>query len=114
MTALAGRSETPTATAIDTQSAETTESGRPSGCDAGKKVKGRKRHIVVDGEGLPIEIAVHPASMQDRDGAPAVIFRVLEKAPHIRKIWADGGYHSRNTEGFKVLCRRWVVERTFA
>ena len=132
---LAGCSETPTAAATDTQSVKTTESG-PSGCDAGKKVKGRKRHIVVDVEGLLIEIAVHPASVQDRDGAPAVILRVLEKAPHIRKIWADGGYQgeklasalkklgigsdleivkkTKDVKDFKVLYRRWVVERTFA
>ena len=89
---LAGRSATPTAAAIDTQSAETTESGGPSGCDAGKKAEGRKRHLVVDVEGLPLGLAVHAASMQDRDGAPAVILGVLEKAPRIKKIWPDGGY----------------------
>ena len=81
---------------------KTTESGGPSGCDAGKKVKGRKRHIVVDIEGLPIEIAVHAASVQDRDGAPAVILRVLEKAPRIKKIWADGGYQGETPTFAKV------------
>ena len=133
---LAGRSATPTAAAIDTQSAETTESGGPSGYDAGKKVKGRKRHLVVDVAGFPIELAVHKASVQDRDGAPTVILGVLEKAPHVKKIWADGGYRGeklasalkdlgigpvleivnkpKEIKGFKVLHRRWVVERTFA
>ena len=133
---LAGRSETPTAAAIDTQSAETTESGGPSGCDAGKKAEGRKRHLVVDVEGLPLGLAVHAASVQDRDGAPAVIVEVLEKAPQIKKIWADGGYQGeklasalkklgigtaleivkkpKDVKGFTVLYRRWVVERTFA
>ena len=96
----------------------------------------RKRHLVVDVEGLPLGLAVHAASVQDRDGAPAVIFGVLEKAPHIRKIWADGGYRGgklasaltklglgidleivkkpKDVKGFTVLQRRWVVERTFA
>ena len=89
---LAGRSATPTAAVIDTRSAETTESGGPSGCDAGKKVKGRKRHLVVDVVGFPIGIAVHEASVQDRDGAPAVILAMLAAAPHAAKLWADGGY----------------------
>ena len=134
--ALAGRSETPTAAAIDTQSAETTESGGPSGYDAGKKVKGRKRHLAVDVEGFPIEIAIQEASVQDRDGAPAVTLGLLEAAPLVRKLWADGGYRGpklaaklkelglgsvleivekpKDVKGFAVVYRRWVVERTFA
>ena len=89
---LAGRSATPTAAAIDTQSAETTESGWPAGCDAGKKAEGRKRHLDVDVEGFPIEIAIHKASVQGRDGVQAVILGMLETAPHVTKLWADGGY----------------------
>ena len=71
---MAGRSATSTAAAIDTQSVKTTESGGPSDCDAGKKVEGRKCHLVVDVEGLLIETAVHEASVQDRDGVHLTFF----------------------------------------
>ena len=133
---LAGRFKEPTAAVVDTQSVQTTESGGPSGYDAGKKIKGRKRHLVIDVEGFLIEIAVHAVSVQDRDGAPAVILGMLEKAPHVAKLWANGGYQGpklaselkklglgsalkiikkpKYIKWFMVLCRRWVVERIFA
>ena len=74
------------------RSVKTTESGGPSGYDAGKKVKRRKRHLVVDVEGFPIKIAAHEASVQGRDGVPAVILGMLETVPHVTKLRANGGY----------------------
>lgn len=110
--------------------------GGPSGYDAGKRIKGRKRHIAVDADGTPIAVRVHEAGVQDRDGAPAVILGMLEKAPQVTRLWADGGYQGpklgsklgelglgglleivekpKDIKGFTVLYRRWVVERTFA
>ena len=104
------------------------------GYDAGKKVNGRKRHIVVDTIGLILGVVVHAASVQDRDGAKLVLQKVGGKFPRLRLIWADGGYagqwiewvrefagwllqivkRSDDMKGFVVLPRRWVVERTFA
>ena len=87
---LAGRSEEPAAV-IDSRPVKTTESGGPSEYDAGKKIKGRKRHFTVDTEGTPITIAVHEASVQDWDGADELLLATLEKAPQVAKLWADGG-----------------------
>src|SRR5690242_18181532 len=105
------------------------------GYDAGKQVKGRKIHALVDREGLPMRVVVHSAAIQDRDGAGLVLDKIRRRFPWLELICADGGYNawqvdaavanvppprmeivkrSDDMQGFVVLPRRWVIERTFS
>ena len=64
------------------------------GYDAGKKVKGRKIHALVDSEWLPMRVVVHTAAIQDRDGASLVLDKIRHRFPWLELIWADGGYNA--------------------
>ena len=132
---LEGREASPTAGVIDSQSVKTTEAGGVCGYDAGKKTKGRKRHMLTDTIGLMLVLVIQSAGIQDRDGAPEVLRFARFRFPWLRHVFADGGYagqklrdilkgcgdwtieiirRSDTAEGFEILPRRWVVERTFA
>ena len=118
-------------TAVSVKATRTTGS---RGYDAGKKINGRKRHLLVDTLGLLLFVVVHVASVQDRDGAKLVLRACRDRLPRLQLLWADGGYagqliawteqtchwkleivkRSDKAEGFTVLPRRWVVERTIS
>ena len=106
----------------------------PVGYDAGKRTKGRKRHLLTDTLGLPLRVVVHSAGIQDRDGAALVLEGLRERCPHLELVWADAGYLARQADaavaavpclrleivkrskpkGWELLPRRWVIERTIA
>lgn len=93
-----GRKPEPTAAVLDSQSVKTSPQGGIKGFDAGKKVKGRKRHILVDTLGLLLAVFVQPASVQDRDGAAPVVERGCAKYPSLQTIFVDGGYGGQCAE----------------
>jgi len=129
-----GRKAAPTVVIVDSQSVKTTEAAGTKGYDAGKKIKGRKRHIAVDTLGLPIKCHVTTADVQDRHALPSLLKAVAQKSPWVKLAFVDGGYagdetqrsayeasrirlsvverSDRQVKGFIVQPKRWIVERT--
>jgi len=132
----AGKGPEPSAGCIDSQSVKATRTAGTRGYDAGKKINGVKRHILVDTLGLLLAVVVHAANIQDRDGAKLVFEKAKIEGtwPRMQRVWADGGYAGKliawvssfcgwvleivkrndDVKGFKLLPKRWVVERTFS
>jgi putative transposase len=131
-----GRNVTPTAAIVDSQSVKTPDQAGERGYDAGKKIKGRKRHLAVDSLGLILGLMVTSAAVPDRDAAKPLIRGLVDLFARLQIIWADGGYLGKlvhwvkqlrpygklklevvrrcdRATGFKVLPKRWLVERTF-
>ena len=131
----AGKRCRPTAAILDSQRVKSDSHGGMVGYDAAKRIKGRKRHLLVDTLGLLLGIEITPADVPEREGAQALLARVLLWCSWLRLMWVDGGYsgpafaewvktqrpkldvevvkRSDDLKGFHILPRRWVVERTF-
>ncbi|MEO7995757.1 MAG: IS5 family transposase [bacterium] len=133
--ALTGRQAAPSVGIIDSQSVATSYAGGPRGLDPAKRIKGRKRHIVTDTDGLLLAAHVHPANIQDCHGAVPLLGALRRRFPTLHHILADRVYRGDQllraiapdgpwtieiiqrppgVKGFQLLPRRWVVERTFA
>lgn len=129
-----GRNEKPSLAIVDAQSVKNTDSAEQKGYDAGKKVSGIKRHLVVDTQGLPHGIAVTTANITDRDGALQAIEMGKNALMEVQKILVDGGYTGEKFANavqekinatvevckrnelhtFAVIPKRWIVERSFS
>jgi putative transposase len=128
-----GRKAKPSAAIVDSQTVKSTECNEARGYDAGKKINGSKRHLVVDTLGLVLKVMVTTANVQDRDAAQSLLSALFQSYNSIKLVWADSGYAGQlvlwvrqqlgkcleivkpapGQKGFQVQPKRWIVERTF-